>query len=61
MTEKSIQSNLGTTTTLWTPNKLSFFRGVHYSEVSPIKLVFIWVSWGSGWLLLTGGHCSELS
>jgi len=55
-----VQSNLSTTATLWTPKKRLLFRGGRYSEVPPIKLVLIWDVWGSGWLLLTGGRCSEV-
>jgi hypothetical protein len=57
--EFSIQSNLNTTATLGTQKKWQLFRGGRYSEVPLIKLVLNWDACGSGWLLLTGGHCSR--
>jgi len=36
-------------------------RGGRYSKGPPIKLVWIWDVWGSGWPLLTGGRYSEVA
>jgi hypothetical protein len=55
-----VQSNLCTTTILGTFKKWPLDRGGRYSEVPPIKLVLSWEVCGSGWLLLTGGRCSEV-
>jgi hypothetical protein len=52
-----IQSNQDT---LGTPKKRPLFRAGRYSEVPPIKLVWIWDVWVSGWPLLTGGRYSEV-
>jgi len=57
----NIQSNLCTTATLGTPKKRPLFRGGRYLEGPPIKLVWIWDVWGSGWPLLTGGRYSEVA
>ncbi len=57
----NLQSNLCTTATFGTPKKRPLFRGGHYSEVTPIKIVLLWDVWGSGWPLLTGGRCSEVA
>ncbi len=52
-----LQSNLSTMTNYpWDPKKWALFRGWGYSQGLPIKLVFIRVAWGLGWLLLTGGR-----
>ncbi len=45
----------------WDPQKGPLFRGGRYSEGTPIKLVWIWDVWGSGWPLLTGGRYSEVA
>jgi hypothetical protein len=45
----------------WDPKKRPLFRGGRYSEGPPIKLVWIWDVWGSGWPLLTGGGYSEVA
>jgi hypothetical protein len=37
------------------------FRDGRYSEGPPIKLVWIWDVWGSGWPLLKGGRYSEVA
>ena len=57
----NIQSNLCTTATLGTPKKWPLLRGGRYSKGPPIKLVWIWDAFGSGWLLLTGGRYSEVA
>jgi hypothetical protein len=36
-------------------------RGGRYSKGPPIKLLWIWDVWGSGWPLLTGGRYSEVA
>ena len=52
--------NFFTTTTLKTQKEWPLFKGDCFSEVFPQKLISILESWGSGWSLYTGGHCSEL-